>query len=62
MASSIVLSNKTNASSGHCLSLDRLHLAAMAELGVKRLMTHDGRQAEAARELGYEVEMPGVRI
>jgi predicted nucleic acid-binding protein len=53
---------QTNASSVHCRSLDRLHLAAMAELGVKRLMTHDGRQAEAARELGYEVEMPGVRI
>lgn len=46
----------------HCRSLDWLHLAAMAELGVKRLMTHDGKQAEAARELGYEVEMPGVRI
>lgn len=44
----------------HCRSLDRLHLAAMAELGVRRLMTHDGRQAEAARELGYEVVMPGV--
>jgi predicted nucleic acid-binding protein len=44
----------------HCRSLDRLHLAAMEELGVGRLMTHDGRQAEAARELGYEVVMPGV--
>ncbi len=44
----------------HCRSLDRLHLAAMEELGVRRLMTHDGRQAEAARELGYEVVMPGV--
>lgn len=43
----------------HCRSLDRLHLAAMAELGVKRLMTHDVRQADGARELGYEVEMPG---
>ena len=44
----------------HCRSLDRLHLAAMAELGVRRLMTHDRRQAEAAREMGYEVVMPGV--
>jgi uncharacterized protein len=44
----------------HCRSLDRLHLAAMAELGLRRLMTHDGRQAEAARELGYEVVMPGM--
>ena len=44
----------------HCRSLDRLHLAAMEEMGVSRLMTHDVRQAEAARELGYEVVMPGV--
>lgn len=44
----------------HCRSLDRLHLAAMAELGVRRLMTHDVRQADGARELGYEVVMPGV--
>ena len=44
----------------HCRSLDRLHLAAMAELGVSRLMTHDVRQAAAARELGYEVVMPGM--
>lgn len=44
----------------HCRSLDRLHLAAMEELGLRRLMTHDERQAEAARELGYDVVMPGV--
>lgn len=44
----------------HCRSLDRLHLAAMAELGVKRLMSHDLRQAQGARELGYEVVTPGV--
>jgi predicted nucleic acid-binding protein len=44
----------------HCRSLDRLHLAAMVELGVSRLMTHDGRQAEGAMELGYEVLMPGM--
>jgi predicted nucleic acid-binding protein len=47
-------------SSIHCRSLDRLHLAAMAELGVTRLMTHDGRQADGAKELGFEVVMPGV--
>lgn len=46
----------------HCRSLDRLHLAAMAELGVRRLVTHDVRQAEAAREQGYEVVMPGAEI
>ena len=45
----------------HCRSLDRLHLAAMEELGIKRLMTHDFRQAEAAREMGIDVVMPGVR-
>jgi len=44
----------------HCRSLDRLHLAAMEELGLRSLMTHDARQAAAARELGYAVVMPGV--
>lgn len=44
----------------HCRSLDRLHLAAMEELQISRLMTHDARQAEAARELGYEVLSPGL--
>lgn len=44
----------------HCRSLDRLHLAAMQELGVTRLMTHNGRQAEAAKELGFKVSMPGM--
>jgi len=44
----------------HCRSLDRLHLAAMEELGLKRLMTHDMRQAGAARELGFEVVSPGL--
>ena len=44
----------------HCRSLDRLHLAAMEDLGLRRLMTHDFRQAEAARELGIEVVMPGM--
>lgn len=44
----------------HCRSMDRLHLAAMEELGIRRLMTHDVRQAEAAREMEMEVVMPGV--
>lgn len=43
----------------HCRSLDRLHLAAMEEIGVRRLMTHDSRQAEAAVALGYQVVSPG---
>lgn len=48
------------ATSVHCRSLDRLHLAAMAELRITRLMTNDTRQAAAARELGYEVVSPGL--
>ncbi|WP_367873412.1 PIN domain-containing protein [Luteolibacter sp. Populi] len=43
-----------------CRSLDRIHLAAMAEFGITRLMTHDLRQATAAKELGYEVLSPGL--
>jgi predicted nucleic acid-binding protein len=43
----------------HCRTLDRLHLAAMEEIGVRRLMTHDRRQAEAAVALGYKVVSPG---
>lgn len=43
----------------HCRSLDRLHLAAMEELKVSRLMTHDEGQAKAAMEAGFEVIRPG---
>jgi predicted nucleic acid-binding protein len=43
----------------HCRSLDRLHLAAMEELGIRRLMTNDAKQADAARALGFEVLVPG---
>lgn len=43
-----------------CRTLDRLHLATVQELGITRLMTHDLRQTEAARELGYEVTSPGL--
>jgi predicted nucleic acid-binding protein len=42
-----------------CRSLDRLHLAAMEELKVARLMTHDEGQARAAIEAGLEVVRPG---
>jgi hypothetical protein len=48
-----------NAGDVHCRSIDRLHLAAMEELGLKRLMTHDVRQAKAAAEAGFEVVRPG---
>lgn len=45
----------------HCRTLDRLHLAAMEELGCERLMTHDKAQAEAASALGIIVQQPGRR-
>jgi uncharacterized protein with PIN domain len=45
----------------HCRTLDRLHLAAMEELGVRRLMTGDAREAAAAIALGFEVVSPGRR-
>ena len=48
-----------NAGDLHCRSLDRLHLAAMEELKVSRLMTHDEGQAKAAVEAGFEVVRPG---
>jgi predicted nucleic acid-binding protein len=44
----------------HCRTLDRLHLAAMEELAVHRLMTNDGSQAGAARAMGFEVVTPGL--
>jgi len=44
----------------HCRTLDRLHLAAMDELGIDRLMTNDTKQASAARQL-YKVVSPGIR-
>ena len=45
----------------HCRSLDRLHLAAMKEFGLRRLMTNDAAQAAGARALGFEVVSPGHR-
>lgn len=47
-----------NSGDKHCRSLDRLHLAAIEELGVSRLMTHDAAQAQAAVEAGFEVVRP----
>lgn len=43
----------------HCRTLDRLHLAAMEELGLRRLMTADTAQASGAKALGFEVVTPG---
>lgn len=42
----------------HLRTLDRLHLAAMQELEVRRLMTHDTALGRAATALGYEVLSP----
>lgn len=47
-----------NSGEVHCRALDRLHLAAMEELGLSRLLTHDEAQAIAAKELGLEVIWP----
>ncbi len=47
-----------NSSGKHCRSLDPLHLAAMEELDVSRLLTHDSAQAKAAIEAGFEVVRP----
>jgi predicted nucleic acid-binding protein len=44
-----------------CRSLDRLHLAAMEELGLRRLATNDEAQAAGARALGFDVVRPGRR-
>ncbi len=43
----------------YCRTLDRLHLAAIEELKLKRLMTLDDAQAKAARSLNYKVICPG---
>jgi predicted nucleic acid-binding protein len=42
----------------HCRTLDRLHLAAVERLGLRRLLTNDDSQAAAAVELGVEVLLP----
>ncbi len=46
------------AGSLHVRALDRLHLAAMEELEVRRLMTNDANQAAAAKALGWVVIVP----
>ena len=43
----------------HCRTLDRLHLAAIEDLGIRRLMTNDASEAAAAQVLGFEVVTPG---
>jgi predicted nucleic acid-binding protein len=43
----------------YCRSLDRLHLAAMEELKLRRVITLDEVQGRAAEALEYEVIYPG---
>jgi predicted nucleic acid-binding protein len=43
---------------GFCRTLDRLHLAAMQELGVNHVITNDTQLAAAARVLGFVAETP----
>ena len=42
----------------HCRTLDRLHLAAMEALGLRRLLTNDEIQGRAAKARGFEVLLP----
>jgi uncharacterized protein with PIN domain len=42
----------------HCPTLDRLHLAVMRSLALRRLLTNDDAQARAARALGLTVVVP----
>jgi predicted nucleic acid-binding protein len=42
----------------YCRTLDRLHLAAIEELKLTRLMTLDNAQAKAAKALNYRVVYP----
>jgi len=48
-----------NPQAAYCRSLDRLHLAAMEELKLRRLITLDEIQGKAAEALDYEVLYPG---
>lgn len=43
----------------YCRTLDRLHVAAMEELKLSKLMTLDEVQAKAAKALNFEVLTPG---
>jgi predicted nucleic acid-binding protein len=42
----------------HCRTLDRLHLAAMEALSLRRLLTNDEIQGRAAKARGFEVLLP----
>jgi predicted nucleic acid-binding protein len=42
----------------YCPTLDRLHLAVMQDLDIRRVLTNDDAQARAARALGFTVLVP----
>jgi predicted nucleic acid-binding protein len=56
---STALKQHRNARGAYCRTLDRMHLAAMEELKIRRLMTLDEGQASAAEALNFEVVRPG---
>jgi hypothetical protein len=56
---STALRQQRRADAMHCRPMDRLHLAAMEELNVRRLMTWDLDQADVAQGLGFSVMIPG---
>jgi predicted nucleic acid-binding protein len=56
---STVLRQHRQAQAIHCRTLDRLHLAAMEELKLTRLMTLDDAQAKVALALRFRVVQPG---
>ncbi len=49
---------ETQLASAYCPTLDRLHLAVMQDLRLRRLFTNDDQQAKAAQALGFEVILP----
>ena len=57
---STALKQHRQARGTYCRTLDRMHLAAMEEFKIHRLMTLDRVQADAAVALGYDVVQPGV--
>ncbi|HEX4263053.1 MAG TPA: type II toxin-antitoxin system VapC family toxin [Verrucomicrobiae bacterium] len=56
---STALKQHRNPRAGYCRTLDRMHLAAMEELRIRRLMTLDQGQARAAVGLNFDVVQPG---
>jgi predicted nucleic acid-binding protein len=56
------LEQHTRPESPHCRTLDRLHLAAIEELSISRLMTLDKAQGKVAEALGIRVVYPGQNL